>query len=443
MKKNNYILFWLSQAVSQLGTSLTGFALIFWIYGQTKSVMSLSLMIFCHYVPYVIVSMLAGAIVDRSKKKTILIVSDFISFMLTALLLVFFNTGNVTIWMVYMVNIVNGFTGAFQSPASSLVVKLLVDKDKLEKVSGLNSFTSSLITVITPVLAASFKAFIGVRGILVLDMATFIFAFLVLLFGIKLTNDKISQHSITVKSILEDTKVGIHYIWNNQGIKTLILSMALINFFSRLTYENTLTALILFRTAGNEMVLGLVNSMIGFGGIIGGIIVTVVPMPKNKSKQLYGFACLSFLLGDILMGLAVTPFTMCLAGLAASLPIPMIVAAQNVMMYTHVPDQIQGRVFAAKNTLQFFTIPIGTLLGGYLAEYVFEPFMLQQSSDILSLSMFVGSSEGSGIGLMFLITGILGTIFCLFCYNSKVMHQLGKIDVKISSQTVEQVESTS
>ena len=440
MKKNNYILFWLSQAVSQLGTSLTGFALIFWIYGQTKSVMSLSLMIFCHYVPYVIVSIFAGAVVDRSKKKKILVVSDFISFIITTLLLVFFITGNVTIWMVYMVNIVNGFTGAFQSPASSMVVKLLVDKSKLEKVSGLNSFTSSLITVITPVLAASFKAFIGVGGILVLDMVTFAFAFLVLIFGIKLKNDKVSQDSITVKSLLEDTKVGIRYIWSNQGIKTLIMSMALINLFSRLTYENTLTALILFRSGGNEMVLGVVSGVIGFGGIIGGIIVTVVPMPRNKSKQLYGFACLSFLLGDILMGLATTPVAMCIAGLAASLPIPMIVAAQNVMMYTHVPDHIQGRVFAARNTLQFFTIPIGTLLGGYLAQYVFEPFMSQQSSNIILLSSLVGSGAGSGIGLMFIITGILGSILCLFCYNNKVMHKLGQVHV-ISNQIKEDIRS--
>jgi len=440
MKKNNYILFWLSQAVSQLGTSLTGFALIFWIYGQTKSVMSLSLMIFCHYVPYVIVSIFAGAVVDRSKKKKILVVSDFISFIITTLLLVFFITGNVTIWMVYMVNIVNGFTGAFQSPASSMVVKLLVDKSKLEKVSGLNSFTSSLITVITPVLAASFKAFIGVGGILVLDMVTFAFAFLVLIFGIKLKNDKVSQDSITVKSLLEDTKVGIRYIWSNQGIKTLIMSMALINLFSRLTYENTLTALILFRSGGNEMVLGVVSGVIGFGGIIGGIIVTVVPMPRNKSEQLYGFACLSFLLGDILMGLATTPVAMCIAGLAASLPIPMIVAAQNVMMYTHVPDHIQGRVFAARNTLQFFTIPIGTLLGGYLAQYVFEPFMSQQSSNIILLSSLVGSGAGSGIGLMFIITGILGSILCLFCYNNKVMHKLGQVHV-ISNQIKEDIRS--
>lgn len=434
MKKNNYILFWLSQAVSQLGTALTGFALIFWIYGQTKSVMTLSLMIFCYYVPYVVVSIFAGAVVDRSKKKKILIISDLISFLTAALLLVFFLTGNVTIWMVYMVNIINGLTGAFQSPASSLVVRLLVDKGKLEKVSGLNSFTSSLIIVMTPVLAASFKALIGVVGILVLDMLTFLFAFLVLLFGIKLKNDKVSHDSLTVKSLLEDTKVGIHYIWHNKGIKTLIMSMAMINFFSRLTYENTLTALILFRTGGNEMVLGLVSGVIGVGGIIGGLIVASMPMPKNKSKQLYGFAFISFLLGDIPMGFANTPVAMCIAGLVASLPIPMIGAAQNVIMYTHVPDQIQGRVFAARNTLQFFTIPVGTLLGGFLAEYVFEPFMSNPSTKIKPLLNLVGTGSGTGIALMFIIIGILGALFCLFLYRNKVMISLGQIDVTVNDQ---------
>ena len=84
----NFILFWLSQSVSQLGSAMTGFALILWTYEQSGSAMSVSLMSFCNYVPYILVSLFAGTFVDRHSKKAIMLISDSIAALCTLAVLV-------------------------------------------------------------------------------------------------------------------------------------------------------------------------------------------------------------------------------------------------------------------------------------------------------------------------------------------------------------------
>ena len=122
-------------------------------------------------------------------------------------------------------------------------------------------------------------------------------------------------------------------------------------------------------------------------------------------------------------------FMWSIAGIAASLPIPFIMAGQNVIMYNRIPQEMQGRVFAVRNTIQFCTIPIGILLGGFFADYIFEPFM--KSGNFLSnlLETIVGRGTGSGMAVMFLITGVSGFLISLFSYRKQ---EIRKLDIDTS-----------
>lgn len=109
------------------------------------------------------------------------------------------------------------------------------------------------------------------------------------------------------------------------------------------------------------------------------------------------------------------------AGIAASLPIPFINANQNTIMYRKVPTDMQGRVFALRNAIQYVTIPIGIILGGWLADYIFEPFMRQENKLSGLLSVIVGSGAGSGMAVMFLCTGICGFVISVIsCFNREI-----------------------
>ena len=141
--------------------------------------------------------------------------------------------------------------------------------------------------------------------------------------------------------------------------------------------------------------------------------------------MIYVSAMLSFLLGDVMMGAGRNVVFWAIAGFAASFPIPFINAGQNVILYQRVPEQIQERVFAVRNAIQFSTIPLGILLGGFLADYVFEPFMKTENTVASFLHMIVGQGTGSGMAVMFLCTGIMGCLFSLVSYRQKEIQKLG------------------
>ncbi|MDE6624740.1 MAG: MFS transporter [Lachnospiraceae bacterium] len=417
-----YIIFWLSQALSQLGSSMTAFALILWAYTQNGSAMAISLMSFFNYVPYVIVSLFAGTFVDTHSKKKIMLVSDSIAAICSVAILTLSIGNGLQIWNIYLVNFIIGFMNAFQGPASSVAIGKIVPKDKLTQVSGMNSFSGNLVAVMSPILAASLFAMGGLKLILTIDLLSFVFAFGVLLFVLKIPED--TPQKVEKKSMLAGCAEGFRYLTGNRGIFMIIITMALLNFFSRLTYENILSPMILSRSGNDSVALGIVNAVMGIAGIVGGIIVSTGKVKGSNIKMIYVSALLSFLLGDVMMGAGRNLIAWSCAGFAASFPIAFINAGQMVILYKRVPEEVQGRIFAVRNALQFSTIPLGILLGGFLADYVFEPFMITENPVSNFLKIIVGTGAGSGMAVMFLCTGVLGALFSLFSYYQKDIRKL-------------------
>ncbi len=408
----------MSQSVSQLGSSMTSFALVLWAYEQSRSALSVSLLSFCNYVPYILVSIFAGTFVDRHRKKTIMLVADCVAAAGTVAVFGLFSSGWLEIWNIYIINAVIGITTAFQQPASAVAVGKLVPKDKVSNVSGMNSFSQNLIVVFSPMLAAAFFAAGGLPLILLVDLTSFMLAFCVLLFVIQIPDQVVKKN---FRSPFAGTAEGFAFLRKEKGIFYIMLTMALINFFSRLTYENILSPMILARSGGSSMTLGIVNACMGIGGIAGGIIVSLKKESHRKAGMIYLSAALSFLFGDLLMAVGRNGFWWSAAAIAASVPIPFIMANQNAILYKRVPEEIQGRVFAVRNAVQFGTIPVGILLGGYLADYVFEPFMNKGTEPAMLLGRIVGNGGGSGMAAMFLCTGICGfAVSILSCFNREI-----------------------
>lgn len=417
-----YIIFWLSQSVSQLGSSMTGFALSIWAYSQTGSELAFSFMTFCNYVPYVVMSLFAGAFVDRHRKKTVMLLADSAAAICSFAVLIFWSRGTLSIYHIYLVNCVIGFANAFQHPASAVAVGKLVPKKEMGRVSGLNSFSSNLIAVFSPVIAAAIFAGGGLGLVLAIDFGTFLFAFSVLLFFIKIPESPMENNK--KQTVFEGCVTGFRFLFQNKGLWYIVITMSLLNFLSRLTYENILSPMILARSGNNSMALGIVNAAIGIGGIAGGAVVSLGKLPKDRIKTIYGAAALSFLLGDLLMGLGRNSVVWSIAGIAASFPIPFLMAAQNLILYEKIPEKMQGRVFAVRNAFQFGTIPVGILLGGFLAEYVFEPFMQSDTIYANWLGNVVGTGKGSGMAVMFLCTGVAGSLYSFIVSRKKAMDEI-------------------
>lgn len=417
-----YLIFWSSQTASQLGSSMTGFALILWVYTIDRSAMAVSLMTFCSYVPYVLGSLFAGGFVDAHSKKRVMLLADSAAAACTACVLALYALGRLEVGHIYLANLVTGLMNAFQAPAASVVTGKLAPEGKLAHVSGMNSFSTSLVMVLAPVLAASLFAWGGLRCVLWLDLGSFALASLILLFGVSVPEERPARRARA--AALAGCREGYAFLRRDRGLLAVLLTMALLNFFSRLTYENILSPMLLARSGDNGLVLGAVNAVMGVGGILGGLLVSAGKMPKDPVKAIYASAGISFLLGDLLMALGRGGPAWSLAALAASLPMPFIFAGQNLLLYERVPEPMQGRVFAVRNAVQYSTIPVGILLGGLLADRVFEPFMASGHPAAALLQSLVGAGAGSGMAVMFLCTGVLGSVSSALLFRSRAVQSL-------------------
>ncbi|MDE5557594.1 MAG: MFS transporter [Ruminococcus sp.] len=393
----SFFILWITQSFSALGSAMTNFALVIWIYQQSGSALTTAMLAVCSYAPYVIMSIFAGAVSDKWNKKIIMLVCDSFSAVCTVAVMILLKNNCLQVWHLYVINSLNGLMNTIQQPASDVALTLLVSEKYYQKTSGMRSFSNSLVTVLTPAFASALLAFAGIKAVIIFDLATFTTAFVVLLFFIEIP--EIKKENKEVENILQSVRNGILWLNENKGILWLMLFLSAINFIASI-YESALPAMILSKS--DETALGIVNSCVGIATLIGSIIVTFIPEPKNRVKVICSCLFFSMSTENFMLAFGENPVVWCIGALCGWIFIPLMNANMDVIFRTHIPADMQGRIYSVRNTLQFFTIPLGYFLGGFLLDNVFEPFV----------SGFSGTEKGDGASLLFFVIGIVGVVVC-------------------------------
>ncbi len=383
-----FLILWLTQALSQLGSSMTNYALIVWSYTSNGSALTTALLSVCSYAPYVIMSIFAGSLSDKWNKKGTMLVSDTFAALCTISIFVLLKTGRLEIWHLYCLNALNGLMNTVQQPASDVAITLLTPKKHYQRVSGLRSFSNALISILTPIIATAVLSFTNMQIIIFIDLFTFVIAFISLIFFIKIPEYKSDKNA---DSFLTLTKSGLTYLKQNRGILDLILFLACINLIASI-YNATFPAMILSKENGGEIALGTVNAFIGASTLTGSIIASLMPAPKSRVKVICNALLIAMSTENFFLAFGKTLPLWCVGGVLGWLCIPLMNANMDVLFREHIPVRMQGRVYAARNTFQFFTIPLGYILGGFLVDKVFEPFMEKHNTAALSVLFGTGSS---------------------------------------------------
>lgn len=406
MKNKNikaYLLLWATQSLSALGSGMTGYALVLWLYLNSGSALKTALLSVCSYAPYVIMSIFAGALSDRWDKKKAMLLCDLFAAASTFAVLILIKTGSLQPWHLYIINAVNGLMNTVQQPASEVAATLLVPQEYYQKTSGLRSFSQSLNSILTPVIATALFSFAGIDCVIAVDLATFALAFLTLLLFIKIPDCRGKGES----SFLTSVREGLKWLKNSPLIMQLILFLSCINLTAS-AYDAALPALIIPRSS--ETVLGIVNACAGAAALLGSILVTFLPPPKNRVKVILVTLFISMSTENFFLALGKSPVIWCIGSVLGWVVIPIMNANMDVIFRSEIPADMQGRVFACRNTMQFFTIPLGLLLGGFMTDKVFEPLMAQQPKILCKL---FGTGFGSGAAVLFFVLGIVGVLTCL------------------------------
>lgn len=412
MKKYNnrlkdFLILWSTQSLSQLGSSLTGYALTLWLYEKTGSALSTAALTICSYAPYVLMSIFAGALTDRFDKKKLMLLCDSFAAVCTVVTLVLYRAGTLAVWHLYLLNVLSGLMNTVQQPASSVAMTLIIPPEDYQKTSGLRSLSRSLISIMNPLIATALYSFAGLELVIAVDLGSFVIAFLALLLLVRIPR----QTNQSSESVLKLAKGGLVFLKRNPMILTLILFMSGINLIAS-AVDATLPGYVLPNPRGGTQVLGYVTSCSGVAMIFGSLLVSVLPKPKNRVRVVYLTMLFSMGTANFLFAFSRSPWVWYAGQIVGWVLVPVMDANLDVVMRTAIPVELQGRVYACRNTFQFFTIPIGLFLGGFLVDQVCEPIMAAHGASPVLAALF-GSGKGSGAAMVMGILGVAGTAHCL------------------------------
>ncbi|MCH5324317.1 MAG: MFS transporter [Eubacterium sp.] len=407
-KLKSYLLLWGTQSLSALGSGMTSYALVLWLYARTGSALQTALLSVCSYAPYVVMSIFAGALSDRWDKKRTMLVCDLIAALTTVAVLALIKTDLLCEWHLYVLNALNGLMNTVQQPAGEVAATLLIPKEYYQKTSGLRSFSQSLNTILTPILATALFALAWIEWVIAVDLFTFAVAFISLWLFIRIPESKKLEQA--QEKLLASVKQGLVWLKRNPLILNLILFLSAVNLVASV-YDAAMPAMMLSKPNGGETVLGVINAFVGIASVAGSILAAVWPTPKNRVKVICIALFISLGTENFLLAFADSPVLWCIGAVLGWLTIPLMNANMDVIFRTDIPAEMQGRVYSCRNTLQFFTIPVGFLLGGALIDGVFEPLIAEQPAGSILTAVF-GSEKGSGAAMLFFIIGVAGVAVC-------------------------------
>jgi MFS transporter, DHA3 family, macrolide efflux protein len=265
-----FFVLWISQAVSQFGSSIVDFALIWYLTRETGSATILATSTISRLVPNVVLGPLIGPLIDRWSRKKIMIYADFAAALLTVFLIVLFITHTLQIWHIYLVIIGRSIAGSFQNPAFSASIRMLVPEDQLTRVNGFNQTLRGLIVIASPATGAFLMELLPLEGVVAVDVITAVIAFGCIL---PLTIPKTPHTTLSVKpNVIGDMMQGFRYLVSWRGLLFLFIWIGFLNFFGAPTH-NLVPLFVKQYFSGDVLKLGWLQTAAGVGIIIGGLIV--------------------------------------------------------------------------------------------------------------------------------------------------------------------------
>ena len=402
-----FMVIWFGQFISMLGSALSAFGLGIWIFQKTGSAASFAMSAVCTVLPALLFAPFAGSIADRKKRKAIILLTDSIDAFLKILIVTLLIFNKLELWMVYPLVFISGTLGAFQNPAFGASIPMLVPSDKLTRANGLLQFSSAIQNLLAPVIAGFLYPLIELKGLFIIDFVSFFFALASIAF-IKIPQPSIEKTKDSlVLAAFKDLQYAWKYLIQKEGLMQLIVFFAFLNFIANLSM---ILLGPLMMSVYNSQAYGNVQAGIGLAMLLGGLCSSLIPDTKNKIKRILLILSLCSI-GPIISGTTLNRIIITGGFFIFMFPVPYVNTLLMSIFQIKIERNVVGRVGALMTAILAAITPIAYLCAGPLADYVFEPLM---------------NEKGRGIGLIFIISGILLIISCLLMRLNKTVTSIEK-----------------
>lgn len=410
-----FIVVWLGQMISMLASSMSHFSLTIWMYEQVGSATALGLMQVAFITPFLLLSPLAGVMIDRYNRKLMMMVSDLTAVIATGGVFALLLLGRLEFWHLYVAAVLNGLGNTFQWPAYSAAITTMVPKAHYGRANGLMSLLEAGPAVVAPVMAGALLPLIGLVGILFFDFLTFLLAIGALLFVVVPQPPRSGVDVEASGNLWHEAAYGFRYIFRRPSL----LGLQMVFFFGNLFFGMAYTLLppmVLARTGNNSVVFGLVQSTAAIGAVVGGIAMSLWGgFRRRVHGVLLGWVVSA--LGGIGIGLGRGLTVWLPAAFVGAVAGPLLNTSNQALWQAKVPPDLQGRVFSARRLIAWLTNPVSPVLAGTLADFLFEPALRGRSPLRVLAEPWVGSGPGAGMGLLIVLCSLLCLAVPLVAYT--------------------------
>jgi DHA3 family macrolide efflux protein-like MFS transporter len=400
----DFTLLWIGQVVSLVGSGMTCFAQSIYVYTDLGgTITNLMLLAALAQLPGVLISPLAGVVADRWDRRWVMLISDSVAALATLTLRILVVSDAFEIWQMYVIVVVISMANHFQWPAYFATIPLMVPKERLGYANGLVQVARSLSGIAAPFMAGLAVTAFHIQGVILFDLGSYLFAS-AMLFIIRIPpTPKTVASQASRSSFWQETIYGWKYLSGRPGLLGLLSIFAIANF---LFANVSILFFALALSITSASVLGSVLSIGGVSALAGSLMMGAWGGPKRRIYGVLGFIFVQGL-ALVLMGLRPSVVFLFGAYIMFMLASPFVNANSGAIWQSKVPPDVQGRVLAASGMVSTTALELGYLSSGPLADHIFEPLLADNGLLASSIGRIIGTGPGRGVGLMFIILGVL------------------------------------
>lgn len=412
---------WFSRLISILGTGLTEFGVSVWVFSITGKATPMAITMLCSILPSILFAPLSGILCDRFNRKKIIIFADSIAAITSLLLFWYIVSGRFDFSVICTFTALIATANLFDNNAYQASLSTLVNEKELKAANGMNQIIDSINSIITPMLAGTLYFAIGLRGIIIIDLSSYIIS-IALILGVSSIHFSNSGKLETIgRNIITEVSAGFRFIFSQKGLTLLMIFFALLNFLFNLS-----GALIepLSLSIGNSVQLGFVKMCGGVGMMFGSLFITLKTLKVSYGKGIL-LSALGAGIALIVMGVKDSIYAIAIGRLLLSFVSPISSILAGTLWILKTPKDLQGRVYSARIMVVRCIMPISYLLVGPLVDQWLPSLLKSQNTTAAGLIGILGFNS-LNYRLVFVMAGIIVILCTITFFSNKSLRQIGE-----------------
>lgn len=413
-----FLILWFGELVSSIGSGLTAFGLGVYVFQTTHSATAVSLVTLCTFLPMILLSPVGGVLADRFDRRLMMLLGDGGSALGLIYIVIVMFSGEAQLWQLCVGVTISSIFASLTDPAYKATITDLLPEEQFAKASGLVQLAGSSKYLFSPILAGMLLAVVDIEALLIIDIST-VFITIITISAVRrsLVTTSVSKKQF---SLAKDLKEGWQVLVSRKGVFALTLLLTVVTFYMGIL-QTLFTPMVL--PLSNAKTLGIVQSVSATGLLLGSLFIGIFSVNQQYARVLSAGLFVAGIFFS-LIGVSTNIYVIAAAGFLFFATLPFVNTSADVLIRTNIPNEAQGRAWGMIGVVSQFGYIAAYASAGLLSDYVFNPLMVEGGGLASTVGKWIGSGQGRGIALLFVVSGILVMALALVMTRLKSIRSL-------------------